>query len=568
MLRQAAFGVGLIAALSAVLNALVLVSPLYMLQVFDRVLLTFRVETLLYLSLIAGGCIIVLGIFEWLRGVAVARLGRWWDETVRADLLDAALAAARVKGPGVASAFQDLQQVRNFVGSASMLPFFDAPWTPFFLALIFLLGPALGVLALGSAVVLFAFAVASDIVSRRASAGMAQRQSENLAFANAALRNADVVHAMGMRSAVTRRHEERQLVINRTNQKAAEQLALISGASKAVRIGVQIAVLGVGAWLVTRGELTSGGMIAASVILGRALAPIEQAIGSWRSFTAAREAHQRIQTLLKAVPPAAEPTALPAPLGHLAVDNVGFALPGQTKRTLQRVSFRLDPGTVMALVGPSAAGKSTLCRLLVGSWRPTDGNIRLDGADLSQRRSDDRFRHIGYVPQGIELFGGTVRDNIARLGEATDEMVVEAANRAGCHQMILGLPKGYETEIGDGGAFLSGGQRQRIALARALFGDPKLIILDEPNSNLDQEGENALIAALGDAKQKGTTIVLVSHRLTMMRVVDVIGLMRNGTLETVGPRDEMLRQLQGAPRLAQPAAPVAELPSARGAVGQ
>jgi PrtD family type I secretion system ABC transporter len=546
LLRQAAFGFAILAALSAAVNALVLVSPLYMFQIFDRVLVTYRVETLLYLSLVAAACIVALGLFDWLRGVAVARLGRWWEEAARADVFDASLQAARLRGQYGAS-FQDLQLVRNFVGGPAVLPFFDAPWTPLFIALIFLLDVRLGLIAVASAIVLFALAVASDIASRHAARGMAQQQAANHAFAAAALRNADTVHAMGMRDALTARYAERQRPLASVAQAVAERLASIAAASKAIRIGVQIAVLGVGAYLVMQGRLTAGGMIAASIILGRALAPIEQAIGSWRAFSQALEAHRRIRDLLAATPAEREPTALPAPTGRLQVENVTLILPGSDKRIVQGVSFSLEPGTTLALVGPSAAGKSSLCRLLVGSWRPTAGKIRLDGAELAQRQISDRARHIGYVPQAIELFGGTVRDNIARFGECSDAAVVEAARRAGCHEMILALPNGYDTEIGEGGAFLSGGQRQRIALARALFGDARLLVLDEPSSNLDQEGEASLVEAMLEAKRSGATIVLVSHRMAMMRGVDLIGVVRQGALEMIGPRDEVLRRLRPAP---------------------
>jgi PrtD family type I secretion system ABC transporter len=548
MLRQAGYGVGLIALLSGGVNLLILVSPIYMFQVFDRVLLTYRVETLIYLSLVAGICIVALGIFDGLRGIAVARLGRWWDETARPDLLDASLAAARTRGPDVGATFHDLSQVRSFVGGSSLLPFFDAPWAPLFIAVIFLLHPVLGFIALASGIVLLCFAVVNDMVSRRALAGISGNHIANGIFAATALRNADVVHAMGMQPAVVALHDRRQNAINAASQVGAERTAVIAGVSKAVRIGVQVAILGVGAYLVTLGELTAGGMIAASIVLGRALAPVEQGIGAWRGFTAAREAQARIAALLKAVPATPEPTALPAPSGQLSVENVSLQIAGQDRLVLRQVSFALEPGSVMAVIGPSAAGKSSLCRVLVGSWRPAAGHVRLDNADVGQLRSEDRGRHIGYLPQAIELFGGTVRDNIARLGEADDAAVVAAARIAGCHEMILRLPNGYDTEIGEAGAFLSGGQRQRIGLARALFGNPRLVVLDEPNSNLDQEGESALIAAIAEIKQQGATVILVSHRFAMMRVVDMIGVLRGGMLEKFGPRDEMLEALQAVPR--------------------
>ena len=564
MLRQAGFGIILIALLSGAVNFLILVSPIYMFQVFDRVLLTFRVETLIYLSVVAGVCIVVLGVFDALRSVAVARLGRWWDDTARPDLFDASLAAARTRGPNVGATLQDLTQVRTFIGGPSLLPFFDAPWAPLFIAVIFLLHPVLGLIALGSAIVLLCFAVANDVFSRLSRAGISGDQIANGVFAATALGNADVVHAMGMQPAVVALHDRRQNGINAASQVGAERTAIITGASKAVRIGVQVAILGVGAYLVTLGELTAGGMIAASIILGRALAPVEQGIGAWRGFTAAREAHGRIAALLKAVPAAPEPTALPAPTGRLSVESVSLALPGQDKPVLRQVSFALEPGSVMAIVGPSAAGKSTLCRLLVGAWRPVAGHVRLDGAELGQWRSEDRGRYIGYLPQSIELFGGTVGDNIARLGPAEDSAVVEAARIAGCHEMILRLPRGYDTEIGEGGAFLSGGQRQRIGLARALFGRPRLVVLDEPNSNLDAEGESALIQAMTSVRERGGTVVVVAHRPSAISVLDQLMMIKDGHMVAFGPKDEVLGKVMARP-IESPSLPLRSWPVAPGA---
>ena len=544
LLRQAGFAIGLIALLSGAVNLLILVSPLYMFQVFDRVLLTFRIETLIYLSVVAGVCILALGVFDALRGVAVARLGRWWDDTLRPDLLDASLAAARFRGPNVGATLQDLQQVRSFLGGPSLLPFFDAPWAPLFIVVIFLLHPLLGVIALGSAILLLCFAVANDMLSRLARAGTSGSQIANGIFAATALRNADVVHAMGMQPAVMALYERRQDEINAAGQTGAERTALIAGASKAVRIAVQVAILGVGAWLVTLGELTAGGMIAGSIILGRALAPVEQGIGAWRGFTSAREAHGRIAALLKSVPASSEPTALPAPSGQLSVENVSLQLPGQDKPVLRSVSFALEPGSVMAVIGPSAAGKSSLCRLIVGSLRPNAGQVRRDGAELGQWRSEDRGRYIGYLPQDVELFPGTIRENIARMEEGDPDKVVAAAQMGGVHDMILRLPNGYDTEIGEQGALLSGGQRQRIGLARALYVSPALLVLDEPNASLDSTGEDALNGAILAAKRQGTTVVLVAHRPVMMTHVDKIAVLNDGQLQMFGGRDEVLAQMR------------------------
>lgn len=547
MLRRARYGLCVVAAFSAMINLLILVSPLYMLQVYDRVLTSFRVETLLYLSLIAVISIMTLGVFDVLRGVAVSRLGRWWDETVRPALFAAALSRAQRHGPQVGAVLNDLQTVRGFVGSANIMPFFDAPWTPLFLGLIFLLHPVLGMLAVASGLTLLALAVIGDRLARAAQKGVAAEVAASNAFCTAALRNADVVYAMGMGTTVSRLYQNRQHKLNVAGAAGGERSAIITGVSRTIRIGVQIAVLGLGAWLVLNRELTGGGMIAASIILGRALAPIEQGMGSWRAFIAAREAQGRISALMRDEPhDAPDPVALPAPTGQLTVENLTMVFPGQDKPVLRRVTFRLDAGQVLAVIGPSAAGKSALCRLMVGTWRPTGGHIRLDDAELGAWREADRAKYIGYLPQAIELFGGTVRQNIARLGHAEDSAIIAAAQMAGCHETILRLPRGYDTEIGEGGCYLSGGQRQRIALARGLFGDPRLIVLDEPNANLDQDGEAALLAAIAKVRNAGATVVLVNHRHTMMQAVDKIAILRDGILENFGARDSVLAQMQAA----------------------
>jgi PrtD family type I secretion system ABC transporter len=302
-------------------------------------------------------------------------------------------------------------------------------------------------------------------------------------------------------------------------------------------------------------------MIAASIILGRALAPVEQGLGAWKSFISARAAHRRLSSLVGATPTTDKAISLPAPAGRITVENLVFTMPGLDRPILRNVNFTLEPGSVLAIVGPSASGKSSFCRLLVGSWTPTAGHIRLDGADIGRWDRDEVGKHLGYMPQSIELFGGTIRDNIARLGDASDDEVIAAATIAGCHELILRLPKGYETNIGEAGSYLSGGQRQRIALARAVLGKPRLLVLDEPNSNLDTEGEARLAAALQEMKKSGATIVIVSHRMSLFGLVDYIAVMREGQLEKFGPRDQVLRELQPQARTPQrtpaPAAPTA-----------
>ena len=536
---------GLVMMFSMLVNVLILTSPIYMMQVYDRVLTSGRVETLVYLSIMAAAALIALGMIDGVRSYLLTRLGRYLDLTLRTPVLTNAIAQSRRDSKNTRRLVEDLSTARNYLGSAAVLPFFDAPWVPFFIVIIALLHPLLGVLALGSAVLLFSLAIINDRVCRTPIREATIQQTIAQEFAATAVQNSEVVHAMGMRDAVAERYRWQVEVMGDTNQRAADLGATLSAASKAIRIAVQSATLGLGAYLVIRAQLTPGGMIAASIVLGRALAPIEQSIGAWRQFVTARDAYGSVKKFLSGLPDVPARTSLPGLKGRLSVENVTMVAPGADRPTLNRASFRVEPGTAVALIGPSASGKSTLCRLLVGAWAPTSGSVRLDGADIVSLNPEDMSATIGYLPQNVELFAGTVKDNIARLGDATDEAVVEAAKSAGCHEMILRLKDGYETELGPRGSFLSGGQRQRIGLARALFGNPQLIVLDEPNSNLDQPGEAALIEAMRARKQAGATIVVVSHRTSMLQPIDKIVILRDGMVDKFGDRDDVLREMAG-----------------------
>lgn len=539
---------GLVMLFSMLVNLLILTSPIYMMQVYDRVLTSGRLETLIYLSIIAAAALIVLGMIDGVRSYLLTRLGRYLDLTLRTPVLTNAISQSRRDSKNTRRLVEDLGTARNYMGSGAVLPFFDAPWVPFFIIIIALLHPLLGLLALGSAVLLFAMAIANDRLCRTPIREATAQQTMANEFAVTAVQNAEVVHAMGMQDAVAERYRRQVESMGDTNQRAADLGSSLSAASKAIRIAVQSAALGLGAYLVIRAELTPGGMIASSIVLGRALAPIEQSIGSWRQFVTARDAYSNIKKFLSSLPDLPPRTSLPGLKGRLSVENVSLMMPGADKPTLNRASFRVEPGTAVALVGPSASGKSTLCRLLVGAWAPSSGTVRIDGADIVSLNPEDVNATIGYLPQSVELFSGTVKDNIARLGEATDEAVVAAAKSAGCHDMILRLKNGYETELGPRGSFLSGGQRQRIGLARALFGNPQLIVLDEPNSNLDQEGETALIEAMRTRKLAGATIVVVSHRTSMLQPIDKIVVLRDGSVDKFGDRDEVLREMSGQPK--------------------
>ncbi|MEM6666006.1 MAG: type I secretion system permease/ATPase, partial [Pseudomonadota bacterium] len=528
---------------SLFVNLLIFISPIYMLQIYDRVLITQRTETLLYLTLIAMGGLVVLGMLDGVRGFLLARVGRYMDLTLRDPLLQQTIERTRRDGANRRRLLEDLHTARSFMGSPSVLPLFDAPWVPLFIVAIAMLHPWLGMLAAGSAIFLFLLALLNNRLSVGPLRQAAGQQAQVSDLVNAAIANAEVVQAMGMQDAVSDRHRKQIGEMAKTSQTAVDRTAVISSISKAVRIGVQVAILGLGALLVMRAELTPGGMISASIVLGRALAPIEQSINAWRHFIGARDAYRRVRDFLIEQPVEETRINLPDIRGFVSVDGLSYALPGTQKMVLKRISFRIEPGTCVAMIGPSASGKSTLCRLMVGAWAPSVGHVRLDGADVTTLNPQNVRDAVGYLPQNVELFAGTVRENIARMGPADDDEVIAAAMAAGCHEMILHLPDSYDTQVGSQGMFLSGGQRQRIGLARALFGNPKLIILDEPNSNLDQEGEMALVEAMRQRKADGATIIVVSHRFTILQPVDKIALLRDGALERYDDRDVVLKEL-------------------------
>ena len=542
--RQCRKALPILCLFSFFINLLILTSPIYMMQTFDRVLASGRVETLVFLTLIAGVAVLVMGILETVRARILARVGRWFERNLAAESIESSMRGAASGLVGGAQSLRDLATIRGVLSGPGVNTIFDVPWAPVFITVIWSLHPWLGVIALIAAVLLFCTALVNEYVSR-----LLLRQSNQLAVsatrrAGAAVRNADVFHAMGMLPGFLAGWTERHDRALDLQLKASDRNAALIGFSKFFRLFVQIATLGAGAYLVLHAELTSGGMIAASILLGRALAPVEHTIGSWKGLVAARDAYGRLCALLERLPPRPQRLRLPAPRGRLTCENVTFVPQGREQLVLQGLSFVLEPGEALGVLGPSAAGKSSLCKIIVGTWQPTRGRARLDGADLFDWPSEDLGRYVGYLPQNVELFDGTVRDNIARLDPGFDsEAVVDAAMTAGVHEIILRLPEGYETEIGDGGAFLSGGQRQRIALARALYGRPRLVVLDEPNASLDSEGEQALVAAIDFAKGWGATVVIVTHQPRVLGPADKLLILREGRMEAFGPRDVVLSKL-------------------------
>ena len=539
---------------SGVVNVLQLTVSLYMMQVFDRVLSTRNLNTLLYLTLIAMAALALMALLEGARSRIMQRIGAWMEEKVAPEGFARAV-ESQLRGRAYRmEALRDLGVVRAFMGSPGALALYDVPWVPAYLFVIFLLHPTLGWVALAGAALLLALTILNEVATSKllreanTAAMGSQRRAESI------VRNAEVIDSMGMLPAVMARWQrgvaEMSAPMNRAMDRAAPLLAI----TKFVRLAVQVAILGVGAFLVLEQQLTAGASIAASIIMGRALAPVEQMIGGWKPLVQARQSWKRLQAFL--VLPRLRPPgiALPEPAGRLTVERVTYGFPGTSVAVVKGVSFTLEPGESLAVIGPSAAGKTTLIRLLTGTLAPATGAVRLDGADVHTWQREDFGRHFGYLPQDVELFDGTVLENISRMAQAPAEAVFDAAKLAGCHEMILRLPQGYETQIGEGGQHLSGGQRQQIGLARAMFGNPRLLVLDEPNSNLDGDAESALLRALHDLKRQGTTVVLVSHRPVLVQGVEKVLLLRDGAVEMFGPRAEVLK------KILKPATPIAAPP--------
>ncbi|HBC55490.1 MAG TPA: type I secretion system permease/ATPase [Alphaproteobacteria bacterium] len=533
--------VWLVALFSLGINILMLTAPLYMLQVYDRVLTSRSSETLLYLTLAAAIALLTLGLLEAVRSQIMIRLGSWIDRQLSGVVLgDAILSALRQSSEPSVQGLRDLSACRVFLSSHALFAFLDVPWMPIFIAVVFLLHPVLGWIAVAGALTLVIFAIANEMVTRvplRRSADMHVRATEDAA---AAARNADAVQAMGMLPAILGRWERRNNTLIALQEVASLRSGRISALAKFLRFMLQVAVLGAGAKLVLMNEITPGAMIAASILVGRALAPIDMTISSWKNAVAAWQAWRRVSARTRLAQSKEEAMPLPAPRGVLKVEKLMFGWPGATEPLLRNVDFSLAPGQFLGVIGPTAAGKTTLARLIVGNLKPTVGHVRLDGADVADWDADHLGPYLGYLPQDVELFSGTVRENIARMQDADADAVIAAARRAMVHELILSLPQGYETEVGPAGAVLSGGQRQRIALARALFGDPRLVVLDEPSANLDTDGEAAFMNAVAQLKDRGVSIVIITHRPSILRLADRVLVLRNGIVERFGPRDEVM----------------------------
>lgn len=547
---------------SAIINLLLLVPSLYMLQVYDRVLASRNETTLLMLTVMVAGALLLMSALEFVRSLVLIRVGAQLDMKLNKRIYTAAFEQnLKSAGGNAGQSLQDLTTLRQFLTGNGLFAFFDAPWFPIYLAVIFLFNVWLGVFALCGTVVLVALAYVNEAISRKplAEANTLSVTANNLATNN--LRNAEVIEAMGMLPSMMARWFRTHGRFLEVQADASEKAGLLGASTKFFRTLLQSLMLGFGALLVLEGKITGGMMIVSSILMGRTLAPVEQLIGVWKTWAGVRSAYGRLNDLLSANPARKTAMSLPKPLGKVALESVTAAPPGVALAVLKNLNFTLAPGDILGVVGPSGAGKSTLARLLVGVWPAALGKVRLDGADLYQWNKQELGPSIGYLPQDIELFAGSVSENIARFGEVDPEQVIAAAKRTDVHDMILQLPQGYDTPLGDGGAGLSGGQKQRIALARALYGDPSLLVLDEPNSNLDEAGEQALVAAVTELRARGKTLVLITHRASALAVTNKLLLLHEGTAKMFGPTAQVLADLTKAAQQTQPARQMSGSPS-------
>ncbi|WNV12589.1 type I secretion system permease/ATPase [Tardiphaga sp. 709] len=555
--RGAFLGVGL---MSCMINILYLTGSFFMLEVYDRVLPSRSVPTLVGLIILAGGLYVAQGILDLLRGRILVRIGSSLDEALSPRVFQTVVRLPLLAGghnEGL-QPLRDLDNVRSFLSGMGPSALFDLPWLPLYLAICFAFHPMIGVTALVGAVLLVGLTILTEIMTRepaREANGLAARRS---GIASASRRNAEVVVAMGMAGRLTQRWREANETYLAGNQRTSDVAGGLGAIAKVMRMILQSAVLGVGAYLVINQEATAGIIIAGSILSARALAPVDLAIAHWKGFVTARQSWHRLNGLLYALPDQAAVTQLQNPSQKLTIEGVSIAPPGEQKITVSDITFALAAGNGLGIIGPSGSGKSSLLRALVGVWKPVRGHVRLDAAALDQWAPDDLGRHIGYLPQDVELFAGSIADNICRFDpDAKDDDIITAARQAGVHDLIVGMREGYDTQVGDHGGVLSAGQAQRIALARALYGDPFLIVLDEPNSNLDTEGDEALTKAVRAARTRGAIVIVVAHRPIGIEGVDMLLVLKDGRMQAFGPKETVLGQVLQRPA-AQPIKIVAD----------
>ncbi len=538
---------------SFIINMLLLVPSLYMLQVYDRVLASRSVETLWMLTLILAVALLVMSAMDLVRSRLLVKANNAIDGMLAPYLFHKMIVGATSpEGNQYPYGLKDLSAIKSFLTGAGIFALFDAPWLPVYLLILWLMHPLLLWVALVGAVLMVCLTALNEYLTRTPleEANQAGRLAGN--FVSAGIRNAEVVNAMGMQRGLTQRWSVLNDKTLELQSLASVRSGTVSGLTKFVRQFLQSVMLGAGAWLVLEGQgFTAGMMIAGTIILGKALAPIEHVIGSWKGLLEARSAYARLDRFIKGLAKEEVHMELPPPVGQLSLEHASFGIRSTNKMIVKDVSFALAPGEILGVIGPSAAGKSSLARLITGVWKPLSGTVRLDGSDLETWDKVKLGQYIGYLPQDVELFAGSIADNIARLDMPDTERVITAAKLAGVHEMILQMADGYDTQIGEGGAVLSGGQRQRIGLARALFGNPRLIVLDEPNASLDNLGEQALLQAMAYMKKAGSTVVLVTHNTTLLSCVEKLLIVQDGTVAAFGPRDAVLAHIKQAQQAAQ-----------------
>lgn len=553
-LRRAFFGIALI---SGVVNVLALTSPMFMLQVYDRVIASGSVPTLVGLSILALGLYAIQCVLEITRNRVLLRIGEKVDRHISGRVHETVVRlplVTRMPGDGL-QPLRDLDNIRGFLSGAGPTAFFDLPWMPFYLGICFLFHFWIGITALVGAIVLVALTFLTNMLSQQPIRETITHNMTRNALLEAGRRNAEVVKAMGLGKRVRRRWQEVNSDYLQANRHAGDIGSGLGGISRSLRMILQSGILAVGALLVIRQEASAGVMVASSIMMGRAFAPIDLAIASWKPFLMARQSWSRLKELFGKIPEQQPVMGLPGPISELRVENVTIIPPGEKKPTVSGIGFAIQAGSGLGIIGPSGSGKTTISRVLVGAWSTAGGKVRLDGASLEQWDEEELGRHIGYLPQGVELFDGTIADNIARFEDDPDpDAIVAAAKTAGAHDLILRFERGYETRIGEGGSALSAGQRQRIGLARALYRDPFIVVLDEPNANLDADGETAVVNAIASVRQRKGIAVVIAHRPSAIGACDMVLMMDNGQQKAFGPRDEVLsRVLKTGPAQTPPA---------------
>lgn len=532
---------------SMIINILMLVPSLYMLQLYDRVVTSRSQETLIMLTLIVIVLYITMALLEVVRSKILVKIGNRLDAILSQRIFNT-LFEVENRYPGKASSMSlnDLTQVRQFLTGNGLFAFFDAPWIPIYIAVLFLFHPYFGYFSIFAAIVLVSITIVNEYSTKDKLLEANNLSRASTLYVDSNIRNAEVINAMGMNKNIQGIWEEKYYGFLNAQNEASNKAGIWSNASKSLRIFFQSIILGLGGYLAIKMEVSSGMMVAGSIIMGRALAPLDLIIGSWKGFSSARTSYNRLDALLRDFPKDKEYMKLPSPQGQIMLEGVVVVPPNASQPSIKGITMAINKGDVVGIIGPSAAGKSSLVRAILGLWPLVNGKARLDGADISQWNRVDLGEHIGYLPQDIELFEGTISQNIARFNEVDPAKVVEAAQRAGVHEMILRLPEGYDTKIGAGGVALSGGQRQRVGLARALYNNPVLVVLDEPNSNLDDQGELALIGAIKSLKEANSTVIIITHRPGILQVTNKLAVIKQGMLELYGATNEVLAKLSQA----------------------